>query len=80
VKIFLKIVIQCSFLIDIYKWNFNNMKMMMNTNFDDSRSFMDWNQLSKFDEDKKDDIEGEYLNTKSEFMMNLSMPMKFLLH
>jgi len=56
------------------------MKMMMNTNFDDSRSFMDWNQLSKFDEDKKDDIEGEYLNTKSEFMMNLSMPMKFLLH
>jgi phosphoribosylaminoimidazole-succinocarboxamide synthase len=56
------------------------MKMMMNTNFDDSRSFMDWNQLSKFDEDKKDDIKGEYLNTKSEFMMNLSMPMKFLLH
>jgi hypothetical protein len=33
-------------------------------NLDDSRSFMDWNQPSKFDEDKKDDIEGKYLDTK----------------
>ena len=58
-------VIQGSFLINIYKWNFNSMKMMIEAkNLDNSRFFMDWNQPSKFDEDKKDDIEGEYLDVK----------------
>lgn len=41
------------------------MKMMIEAkNLDNSRFFMDWNQPSKFDEDKKDDIEGEYLDVK----------------